>query len=79
VVRCDPIVGSGSLNGGKTYPVTSSASSGRPAGCGAAHSVLLDALSGGETTVDEWSCRTDASGDPIAVCHSGSRTITARG
>jgi len=78
-VKCDPIVGSGSLNGGKTYPVTSSASSARPTGCGEAHSVLLSALSSGGTTVGGWNCKTDTSGDPIVVCRSGTRTILARG
>lgn len=78
-VNCDPIIGSGSLNGGRTYPVNSAASSGRPAGCAEAHSVLLSALSSGRTTVSGWTCRTDTSGDPIAVCHTGGRTITARG
>ncbi len=78
-VKCDPIVGSGNLNGGKTYPVTSSASSARPTGCGEAHSVLLSALSTGSTTVSGWNCKTDTSGDPIAVCRSGGRTILARG
>ena len=76
-VKCDPIVGSGSLNGGKTYPVTSSASSARLTGCGEAHSVLLSALSTGSTTVSGWNCKTDTGGDPIAVCHSGGRTIQA--
>jgi len=78
-VKCDPIVGSGSLNGGKTYPVTSSASGARPTGCGEAHSLLLGALSTGGTTVSGWNCKTDTSGDPIAVCRSGTRTILARG
>jgi hypothetical protein len=78
--KCDPIVGSGSLNSGKTYPVTSSANGGRqPAGCGEAHSILLSALSGQATQVGGWSCKTDTSGDPIAVCRSGGRTILARG
>jgi hypothetical protein len=78
--KCDPIVGSGSLNSGKTYPVTSSANGERlPAGCGEAHSVLLSALSGQATQVGGWSCETDTSGDPIAVCRSGGRTILARG
>ena len=76
-VKCDPIVGSGSLNGGKTYPVTSSASSARPSGCDEAHSVLLSALSTGSTTLSGWNCKTDTGGDPIAVCHSGGRTIQA--
>jgi hypothetical protein len=77
--KCDPIVGSGSLNGGKTYPVTSSASSGRPTTCGEAHSVLLSALSGSATQLGDWNCTTDTSGDPIAVCHSSGRTIQASG
>ena len=76
-VKCDPIVGSGSLNGGTTYPVTSSASSARLTGCGEAHSVLLSALSTDSTTVSGWNCKTDTGGDPIAVCHSGGRTILA--
>lgn len=78
-VRCDPIVGSGSLNAGKSYPVISSASSGHPTNCGDAHSVLLSALSTGSTTVSGWGCRMDTGGDPIAVCRSGGRTIAARG
>jgi hypothetical protein len=77
--KCDPIVGSGRLNGGKTYPVTSSASSGRPTTCGEAHSVLLSALSGSATQVGDWNCSTDTSRDPIAVCHSSARTIQASG
>jgi hypothetical protein len=78
--KCDPIVGSGSLNSGRSYPVTSSAGRGRhPADCGQAHSVLLGALSSGSTAVSGWSCSTDPSGDPIATCRSTGRTITARG
>jgi hypothetical protein len=78
-VKCDPIVGSGGLNGGKTYAVTSSASSGRPTTCGEAHSVLLSALSGSATQLGDWNCTTDTSRDPIAVCHSSGRTIQASG
>jgi hypothetical protein len=78
-LQCAPIVGSGTLNGGKSYPVTSSASSGRPAGCGEAHSVLVSALSTGSTSIGGWSCKTDTSGDPIATCHSGGRTVLAQG
>jgi hypothetical protein len=78
-VKCDPIVGSGRLNGGKTYPVTSSASSGRATTCGEAHSVLLSALSRSATQVGDWNCSTDTSRDPIAVCHSSGRTIQASG
>jgi hypothetical protein len=59
--------------------VTSSAHGGRrPADRGEAHSVLLSALSGRATQVGGWSCKTDTSGDPIAVCRSGGRTIQAR-
>ena len=78
--KCDPIIGSGSLNGGRTYPVTSSAKDGNPAACGEAHSVLLSALQGSGTTVGNWTCNTDPSGDPIASCTStGGRSIQATG
>jgi hypothetical protein len=78
--KCDPIIGSGSLNGGRTYPVTSSAKHGNPAACGEAHSVLLSALQGSGTTVGRWTCKTDPSGDPIASCTStGGRSIQATG
>jgi hypothetical protein len=78
--NCDPIIGSGSANGGKTYPVTSSAKDGNPADCGEAHSVLLTALQGSGTTVGDWTCRTDPSGDPVASCTStGGRSIQAAG
>lgn len=78
--KCDPIIGSGSANGGKTYPVTSSAKDGNPAGCGEAHSVLLSALQGSGTTVGDWTCKRNPSGSPIASCTStGGRSIQATG
>jgi hypothetical protein len=77
---CEPIIGSGAANSGKTYAVTSSATDGDPAGCGEARSVLLSALNGGGTTIGEWSCTTDPSGPTIASCTSeGGRKILARG
>jgi hypothetical protein len=76
--RCPPIIGSGTANGGTSYPVTSSAKDGDPADCGEAHSVLLSALSGSGTTVGDWTCKTNPSGPTIATCTSnGGRTITA--
>jgi membrane protein involved in colicin uptake len=77
---CDPIVGTGTVNGGKSYDVTSSASGSQdPAGCGEAHSVLLSALSSQSTSVGDWSCTTNPGGSTVAVCKSGGRTIQARG
>jgi hypothetical protein len=78
--NCDPIIGSGTANSGHSYRVTSSAAEGDPAGCAEAHSVLLSALSGGGTTVNEWHCTTNPSGPTIATCTStGGRKIRARG
>ncbi len=78
--KCDPIIGSGTANSGKTYDVTSAARDGDPADCGEAHSVLLSALSGGGTAVGDWRCKTDPSGATIATCTStGGRKIAARG
>jgi hypothetical protein len=77
--KCDPIIGSGTANSGKTYDVTSSAKDGDPADCTEAHSILLSALSGSGTTSD-WNCKTDPSGSPIATCTStGGRSIQASG
>jgi hypothetical protein len=77
---CDPIVGSGTQNSGKTYAVTSSATDGNPAGCAEAHSVLLSALNGGDSTIGGWHCTTQPSGPTIASCTSaGGRRIRARG
>ncbi len=77
--NCDPIIGSGTANGGKTYDVTSTAKDGDPAGCGEAHSVLLSALQGGGTTIGDWTCKTNPSGSVIASCTSstGGRSIKA--
>jgi hypothetical protein len=78
--RCDPIVGSGTQNSGKTYAVTSSATDGDPAGCAEAHSVLLSALNGAGNTIGNWHCTTQPSGPTIASCTSvGGRKIQARG
>jgi hypothetical protein len=78
--KCDPIVGSGTANSGQTYAVTSSAKDGDPADCGEAHDVLLSALQGSGTTIGDWACKTDPSGDPIASCTStGGRSIQASG
>ena len=78
--KCEPIIGSGSANGGQTYPVTSSAKDGDPAACGEAHSVLLSALQGSGTSVGDWTCKTNPSGDPVATCTStGGRSIQAAG
>jgi hypothetical protein len=78
--NCDPIIGSGTANSGKTYEVTSTAKDGDPAGCGEAHSVLLSALQGGGTTIGDWTCKTAPSGSPVASCTStGGRTIQATG
>jgi hypothetical protein len=78
--KCDPIIGSGTANSGKTYAVTSSAKDGDPTDCGEAHDVLLSALQGSGTTIGDWSCKTDPSGDPVASCTStGGRSIQASG
>jgi hypothetical protein len=78
--RCDPIIGSGTANSGTSYAVTSSAKDGDPADCGEAHNVLLSALQGSGTTIGDWTCKTDPSGDPIASCTStGGRSIQASG
>ena len=78
--RCHPIVGSGTQNSGKTYPVTSSATDGDPAGCAQAHAILLSALNGSGGTIGDWHCTTQPSGPTIASCTSaGGRKIQARG
>jgi hypothetical protein len=78
--KCDPIIGSGTVNGGKTYEVTSSAKDGDPADCGEAHSVLLSTLQGQGTTIGDWSCKTNPSGTTVASCTStGGRSIQATG
>jgi 1,4-alpha-glucan branching enzyme len=78
--NCEPIIGSGTANGGKTYEVTSTARDGDPADCSEAHSVLLSALQGQGTTIGDWSCKTNLSGSPIASCTStGGRSIQATG
>jgi pyruvate/2-oxoglutarate dehydrogenase complex dihydrolipoamide acyltransferase (E2) component len=78
--NCDPIIGSGTANSGKTYDVTSSAKDGDPAACDEAHSTLLSALQGGGTSIDEWTCKTNPSGNPVATCTStGGRSIQATG
>jgi hypothetical protein len=78
--KCDPIIGSGTVNGGKTYEVISSAKDGDPAACGEAHSVLLSALQGQGTTIGDWSCKTNPSGTTVATCTStGGRSIQATG
>jgi hypothetical protein len=79
--KCDPIIGSGTANGGKTYEVTSSAKDGDPAACGEAHSVLLSALQGGGTTIGRWTCKIDPAGTIVASCTSstGGRSIQAKG
>jgi hypothetical protein len=78
--KCDPIIGSGTANSGKTYDVTSTAKDGDPAGCSEAHSVLLSALQGQGTTIGAWTCKTNPSGSPIASCTStGGRSIQASG
>ena len=78
--NCDPIIGSGTANGGKTYDVTSTAKDGDPAACGEAHSTLLAALQGGGSSIGEWTCKTDPSWNPIATCTStGGRSIQATG
>jgi len=60
--------------------VTSSAKDGGPAHCGEAHDVLLSALQGSGTTIGDWTCKTDPSGDPVASCTStGGRSIQAAG
>jgi len=78
--NCDPIIGSGTANSGRSYAVTSSATDGDPAGCGEAHSVLLSALNGGGATIGEWHCRTQPSGPTIASCTAAAgRKIKAGG
>jgi hypothetical protein len=78
--RCDPIVGTGYVNGGRSYDVTSSAKDGDPAGCTEAHSVVLSALSGQATTVGDWTCKTNPGAATVATCTSaGGRSIQARG
>jgi len=79
-VNCDPIIGTGTQNSGKSYAVTSSATDGNPADCSEAHSVLLSALSGGTTTIGDWDCTTNPSGPTVAACTAaGDRKIQARG
>jgi hypothetical protein len=78
--KCEPIIGSGTANSGQTYAVTSSAKDGDPADCGEAHDVLLSALQGSGTTIGDWTCETNPSGNPIATCASaGGRSIQATG
>src|SRR5829696_7817443 len=78
--KCEPIIGRGTANSGQTYEVTSSAKDGDPAGCGEAHDILLSALQESGTSIGDWSCKTDSSGDPIASCTStGDRSIQAAG
>jgi hypothetical protein len=78
--KCEPIIGSGTANSGQTYAVTSSAKDGDPADCGEAHDVLLSALQGSGTTIGDWTCKTNPSGNPIATCTStGGRSIQASG
>jgi hypothetical protein len=78
--KCEPIIGSGTANSGKSYAVTSSAKDGDPVDCGEAHNVLLSALQGSGTTIGDWTCKTDPSGNPIASCTStGGRSIRASG
>jgi hypothetical protein len=73
-LRCDPIFG-----GGVPHQVTSSATDGDPVGCGEAHSVLLAALNGGDTSVGDWQCTTRPNGQTLAACTSaGGRRILAR-
>jgi hypothetical protein len=77
---CDPIIGSGAANQGRSYAVTSTATDGDPAGCAEARSVLLAALNGGGTTIGDWRCTTDPNGPTIASCSSvGGRKIQAGG
>ena len=77
---CDPIIGSGATNQGRSYAVTSSATDGDPADCTEARSILLSALNGAGTTIGDWRCTTDPSGATIASCSSvGGRKIQARG
>jgi hypothetical protein len=78
--NCEPIIASGSQNGGKTYVVISSATDGNPASCGVARSVLLTALDGGGSTIGGWHCTTLPSAITIASCTSvGGRRIKTRG
>jgi hypothetical protein len=77
--NCEPIIASGSHNGGKTYAVISAATDGNPASCGVARSVLLTALDGGGSTIG-WHCTTLPGAITIASCTSvGGRRIQARG
>jgi hypothetical protein len=77
---CDPIIGSGAANQGRSYAVTSAATDGDPAACAEARSILLAALNGGGTTIGDWRCTTDPNGTTIASCSSvGGRKIQARG
>ena len=74
VRNCGAIFG-----GGAAHRVTSSARATVPAGCGEAHSVLLQTLNGGDTTASGWRCSSSA-GRALEVCRSsGGRRITARG
>jgi hypothetical protein len=73
VRHCDPVYG-----GGVPHRVTSSAGGGAPAGCGEAHSVLLDSLNGGNR-VGVWHCTRSPNRDTLAACTSaGGRRIVAR-
>jgi outer membrane biosynthesis protein TonB len=76
-LKCEPIVGSGGGNAGQSYAVTSTATSGKPAPCSEARSVILDALNSGGGTVDGWQCKTDLSAATIATCKSGGKTTKA--
>jgi hypothetical protein len=71
---CGPIFG-----GGAPYPGTSTASRGEPAGCGEAHSVLVQALNGGSADVDDWRCARSPGARTLEACSSaGGRRIAAR-
>jgi hypothetical protein len=71
---CEPIFG-----GGVPHQVSSAARGASPAGCGEAHSVLLDALNGGETNIGAWHCARNPNGRTLAACTSaGGRRIVAR-
>jgi hypothetical protein len=77
---CDPIIGSGGGNQGRSYAVTSVAKDGDPASCTQARSILLSVLNGGGTTIGDWRCTTDLSASTIASCSAeGGRKIQARG
>jgi hypothetical protein len=74
VRSCGPIFG-----GGTPYPVTSTARRGAPAGCGEAHSVLLQALNGGGSGAGGWRCARSSGTRMLEACSSaGGRRITAR-